>query len=338
MKILITAELTEPILDRLRAGGHQLRVDTTWAKQRHILSEEAMIQLAADGCEIIIAEMEPVSEQVMDAAGNLRLVASARANPVNVDMAAAAARGITVLHAPGRNSRSVAELTIGLMITLARQVVRADAFIRDGQWRAEHRWWPHLAFQGPILGGHTLGLVGYGAVGRQVARRVQAFDMEILIYDPYVKSVEPFVQSVSLQTLLRQSDFVSLHALVTEETTGMIGAEELALMKPTAYLINTARAALVNEEALYQTLVTECIAGAALDVFWREPLPSDSRWLTMTNVILTPHLGGASPDTTQSHSIMMLEDIERFLKGQRPIRLANPEVWERQHPEGTATA
>jgi D-3-phosphoglycerate dehydrogenase len=117
----------------------------------------------------------------------------------------------------------------------------------------------------------------------------------------------------------------------------MIGAEELALMKPTAYFINTARAALVSEEALYQALVTERIAGAALDVFWREPLPPGSPWLTLTNVILTPHLGGATPDTTQNHAVMMLEDIERFLEGQRPIHMANPEVWEGQHREDTPT-
>jgi D-3-phosphoglycerate dehydrogenase len=336
MRILVTAELTEPVLDRLRAAGHQLRVDTTWAQQRHILSEETMIRLAG-GCEIIVAEMEPVSEQVMEAAGSLRLVASARANPVNVDMAAAAARGITVLHAPGRNARSVAELTLGLMMALARRVIQADEFVREGRWRAEHRWWPHLAFQGPVLGGRTLGLVGYGAVGRQVARRAQAFDMEILACDPYATSMEPYVQPASLQALLRQSDFVSLHAIVTAETTAMIGAEELALMKPTAYFINTARAALVSEEALYQALVTERIAGAALDVFWREPLPPGSPWLTLTNVILTPHLGGATPDTTQNHAVMMLEDIERFLEGQRPIHMANPEVWEGQHREDTPT-
>lgn len=336
MRILITAELPPDVLERLRAAGHELRLDTTWAEQRHILSEEDMVRLASPGFDIIIAEMEPVSKRVIEAAGaGLRLIGAARADPVNVDMALARTRNILVLHTPARNARPVAELTLGLMIVLARRILPADQFIRQGRWRADHRWGPHRLFEGPGLAGMTLGLVGYGSVGRQVARRAQAFDMHILVYDPYVRSVEPYVSLVSLEELLRRSDFVSLHAAVTSETTGLINASALQLMKPSAYLINTARAALVDEQALYQTLVEKRIAGAALDVYWQEPPPPDSRWFALNNVVLTPHLGGATPETPRNHATMLVEDIERFLKGERPLHLANPEVWDQLHPQGS---
>jgi phosphoglycerate dehydrogenase-like enzyme len=178
------------------------------------------------------------------------------------------------------------------------------------------------------LAGKKAGLVGLGAVGREVARRLQVFDVEILAHDPYVTVASaPAVRLVSLDELLRNSDFVSIHCASTPETRGLIGTEQLALMKSTAFLINTARASIVDEAALTDALTTGRIAGAALDIFTIEPLPPHHPFLRLDNVVLTPHIGGAPADVIRRHSWTLTHDILRWQRGERPIHLLNPDVW-----------
>jgi phosphoglycerate dehydrogenase-like enzyme len=187
---------------------------------------------------------------------------------------------------------------------------------------------PYLHFRGPELEGRTIGLVGYGAVGREVARRAAGgFGMRVLVFDPYVAEPGPPAEAASLERLLEVSDVVSLHCPLTPDTTGLIGERRLALMGPHAVLVNTAKAPVVEEAALVTALAERRIAGAALDVFWTEPLPRDHPLLGLDNVTLTPHLAGAADDVVTHHSEMIVADVERVLAGQRPLHLANPDAW-----------
>ena len=183
----------------------------------------------------------------------------------------------------------------------------------------------YTRFTGVELGGLTVGLVGLGAVGREVAARLVAFKTRILAYDPYVRDL-PGVTLCDLDTLLRDSDIVSLHAPVTPETQGLLSAERLALMKPSALFVNTARAALTDENALYDMLRSGRLAGAALDVLAEEPLQPGNRFLALPNVVVTPHLGGATTDVTRHQSDIIVDAMERWLRGERPRWIANPAV------------
>lgn len=326
MKALVLAPFHPDSLARLRQHGEV--VHESWLDTGALADpEELGARLSAEGFDVLITEADFVFEETFAAAPNLRFVGVCRGEiGQHVDVDAAAQRGVLVVNAPGRNAVAVAELTIGLMLALARKIPAADAMIRSGQWQSAvdnlTQW------QGVELAGKTAGLVGLGAVGREVAQRLAAFGMQPVAYDPYVaKDVGAPARLVSLHELMRQSDFVSLHCPLDPETTGMVGARELALMKPTAFVVNTARAAIVDEAALLAALRENRIAGAGLDVHLVEPLPPNSPWLQLSNVILTPHVGGATSDVVRHHSEMIVADIERWLGGGRPANLVNPPAW-----------
>jgi len=189
---------------------------------------------------------------------------------------------------------------------------------------------PYKRFRGCELAGRVLGLVGLGNIGLRVAHMAQAFDMEVISYDPYFspdKARALNVRMVTLDELASLADVISVHCKVTPETHGLLGKHEFALMKPTAYLINTARAIIVDQEALLDALRNHKIAGAALDVYWYEPLASNHPLLSMDNVTLTPHLGGASIDVPKRHSEMIVDDVLAWLDGEKPQRVFNPQVF-----------
>jgi D-3-phosphoglycerate dehydrogenase len=184
--------------------------------------------------------------------------------------------------------------------------------------------------RGNELSGKTVGIVGFGAIGRQVAKIVSAFDTSILVYDPFLdpKTIkEAGAKPVELDELMKKSDIITLHTSTTPEAMGLISAQRIALMKPTAYLINAANAFVLDNEAIIKALKEKRIAGAAFDVFETWPVRSDSPLLKMDNVVLTPHIGGATAETVIRYSQMIVDDIERFLKGERPQNLLNPQVW-----------
>jgi len=280
------------------------------------------------GMDILIVELDPVTAEVIAAGTDLKLIGCCRGNPVNVDIKAATERGIPVLFTPARNAYSVAEMTVCYMIMLARNMEAAVASLRQGQWGTNNQS-PYLQFRGFELWHRTAGIVGLGAIGRLVAKRLLAFDMEVLAFDPYIDpaaAAELGVKLVGLETLLRASDFVTVHVNVTPETKGMIGAKEIALMKPTAYFINTSRSAVVSEAAVGAAAAGKSIAGAALDVFDQEPIDPANPLLGLPNVLVTPHICGATDDVVAHHTLIMAEDVERYLKGGRPKYVANPEV------------
>ncbi len=326
-RALVTAELSAAGRERLEQLGYDVAC-AGWGTTRRTLDGDGLVA-AGQGATLLVVEVERVDAGVLEALPEVRIVASARGVPSNVDLAAATARGVPVLHTPARNAASVADFTIGLVLAQCRSLARGQDHLRRRGWLVEGEL-PYLHFRGPELAGRTLGLVGYGAVGREVARRAAGgFGMRVLVNDPYVAEPEPPAEAVPLERLLAESDVVSLHCPLTPETTGMIGERQLALLRPEAVLVNTARAAVVDEAALVAALVEGRMAGAALDVFWTEPLPPDHPLLGMDNVTLTPHLAGAADDVVTRHSIMIADDVARLLAGRRPVHLANPEVWDR---------
>ncbi|HHV63198.1 MAG TPA: 2-hydroxyacid dehydrogenase [Firmicutes bacterium] len=269
--------------------------------------------------DAIVTQLAPITAAVLDCAEELRIIGCCRGGPVNVNIEAATQRGIPVIYAPGRNAIAVAEFTVGLILAEVRNIGRAHADMKKGIWRGDLYCY-HAA--GRELNGLVAGLIGFGSIGRLMVGPLGAFGMKVMVYDPFVPKdeIEAYgAEEADLEILLRSADVVSLHARVTPQTRGMIGARELALMKPTAYLVNTARGPLVDYDALYEALKAKRIAGAALDTFAEEPVPESDRLLELDNVTLTPHIAGASRETAERAAEMVAEDIGNFFAG-RPMR------------------
>lgn len=264
--------------------------------------------------EIVVVHLSPFSGEAIRRCPNLKLIASARSSAVNVDVQAASERHIPVVSCPGRNARAVAEFTIGLVFALCRQIPKADRVVREGLWTPALK---RSALAGPELEGKTFGVVGYGSIGRMVSSLATALGMKVVFHDPAISDGEADGQ-VDLEDLLRMADFVSLHARAPEGPSPkpIIGQRELSMMKPTAYLINTARGCLIDETALEQILRNGTIAGAALDTFVEEPLPASSALLDLPNVLLAPHIGGNSTDQARHAASMLVGRVHAYLRGE----------------------
>ncbi len=262
---------------------------------------------ALGDAQVLALHFAPVPAAVFDNAADLRAVVVARAGLENVDIPAATAHGVAVSGVGGRNASGVAELALGMMISEGRDVARSDALIKSGGWR------PDLAPPGHEVGGSTIGMVGFGHVGHQLADRLRGFKVRLLIADPYVDSAAvqgyPGAELVGLDTVFRESDFVVVQARLTAETERFIGKEQFGLMKPTAVFINVARSRLVDYDALYDALAGGRIAGAGLDVHEDEPLPVDSPWRQLPNTTLTPHYAGDTDVTNARSTRLVAEKI-----------------------------
>ncbi len=269
--------------------------------------------------ELLVTHLAPLSAGIIARLPALRFVAVSRGGPVNIDMAAARDRGIRVVNTPGRNASAVAEFTIGAIIAETRLITRGHDALREGNWRGDLY---RADRTGRELSEMTIGVIGYGQIGTRVVRLLKAFGARILVTDPYVQlSVtdrNDGVQHVSLEELLPEADVVSLHPRVTAETTRMINAETLAMMKPGATLINTARGPLVDYDALYNALASGHLAGAMLETFAVEPVPPDWPLLSLPNVTLTPHIAGSSLRTVTYAASLTAEEVRRFLAGEPP--------------------
>jgi D-3-phosphoglycerate dehydrogenase len=276
----------------------------------------AMVQEA--GADLLIVESDFVNGAVLDLP--LRAIGSCRGDPNNVDVAAATARKIPVLRAPGRNANAVAEMTIALLFAVNRGVVQADLDVRAGEVFRDGTI-PYQRFRAWELAGRTAGIVGLGAVGRAAKWRLEGLGMTVIAYDPYAPDA-----THSLDDLLAEADVVSLHAAVTPETAGMIGADQFARMKEGAIFVNSARAQLHDIDALVASLQAGHLAGAGLDHFVGENLPTDHPLCSMQNVVLTPHIGGATYDTEANHSKLIADGLATLLAGGRPDNLVNPEA------------
>jgi D-3-phosphoglycerate dehydrogenase len=281
-------------------------------------SPRALAQLVGDA-EVLAVQGAPVTREVVERAPALKLVGCARGGPVNIDVAALRERGIRVVTTPGKNSEAVADLTLAFLVMLARDVTGAIDFLQRGEQMEGN--FAGAQFMGRDLRGHTLGLVGYGQVGRRVALRARTFGMRVIVYDPAVISTDD-EQVASLEELLRQADFVSLHARSPAGGGKLVDAEALAQMKPGAYLVNTARESLIDEDALDDALASGHIAGAALDVFELPPTGERPRFLRHRNVVVTPHIGGATRESLQQGADMIAAEIVRFAASEPLVNVA----------------
>jgi D-3-phosphoglycerate dehydrogenase len=306
-------------LERLRQRADV--VYDPWIDQhplRIYSSPQLRDRVEAEGADVVIVEADTLGPEVFELP--LRVVAATRADPVNVDVAAATAAGVPVLRCPGRNADAVAELAVALLFALTRHLRQADADVRAGEVYRDGTI-PYQRFRAWEWAGRTAGLVGLGAVGRALRWRLEGLGLTVIGHDPYQDEA-----TVSLAELVARSDVVSMHAPVTPETTGMFGAEQFAAMPAGSVYINTARAQLHDTDALVAALQGGHLAGAALDHFVGEHLPLDHPLVAMPNVLLTPHIGGATWDTESRQADMVADDLARLLAGQKPAHIVNPEV------------
>src|SRR4051812_40067288 len=280
--------------------------------------EQLAERMQAERATIVVCEGDRVGPHTLDL--KPLVIGATRGDPTNVDVAAATERGIPVLNAPGRNADAVAELTVGLLFAAARGIVGADRDVRAGDIYKDGSI-PYQRFRGWELAGRTAGIVGYGAIGRALAWRLTGLGMTVISSDPYSPEA-----THKLDDLLAEADVVSMHAPVTPETAGMMGTEQFARMKDGAIYLNAARAALHDTDALVAALQSGHLSGAGLDHFEGERLDADHPLTQLPNVVLTPHIGGASYDTEANHARMMGDGIAAVLSGQRPAHCVNPEV------------
>jgi phosphoglycerate dehydrogenase-like enzyme len=330
VKAVVLTGLHPEVRPRLEAAFDVLYAG--WAVTEPVVtalpSDPEIVALARDAQAVIVPG--ELSTSIIRECPVLRVIGVARGDPRGVDLTLATQRGIPVVYAAGRNAKAVAELTLGFIIMLLRKLLPAHNFVRERHWRTWDDLFATSLIEGLELTGRVLGLVGFGFVGQEVARRARAFDLEVLVYDPYVP-VEVIAAhgsaSVGLGELLARADIVSVHCKVTDETRNLLGPEQIAQMKPGAYFINTARAAVVDQDALLEALRSGRIAGAAFDVYWDEPLPLDSPLLEWPNVIHTPHIGGATTDLDRRTAELVVGDVLAVIRGSRPRFLANPQVW-----------
>ena len=289
---------------------HQLRAlgDVTIFTERGADREDELIR-RVDGADAVLSirAHSRFSERVLDACPSLRMISIWGTGTDNVDQAACRARGITVTNTPGINAHAVAEQTLALMLAVARRIPEMDRRIRGGEWPRA------MLVQ---LEGKSLGVIGFGSIGSRVATLGKALGMQVLAF-PWGKDngrvASAGARVADAETLLRESDFVSVHLRLTAETEGFLNRERLALMKPTAFLINTARGRLVDGAALVDALRDGRIAGAGLDVFHREPLPADDPLLQLPNVVLTPHNAGTTPEVIAAGLACAVENVRQFL-------------------------
>jgi glyoxylate reductase len=303
--VFVTRDLPGGALERLREAQHPVEVwSGPGSPPRDALSgRDALLTLIVD----------PVDASVIDASPELVAIANYGVGTDNIDLGAATARGIPVGNTPDVLTETTADLAFALMLAAARRVVEGDRFVREGRWT---EWEPDLML-GHDVHGATLGIFGYGRIGRAVARRAEGFGMTVL-------------HGIPLHELLPRCDFVSLHAPLTPETRGLIGARELELMKPTAILVNTARGPLVQADALEAALKSGAIAAAALDVTDPEPLPADHPLLSAPNLTVVPHIGSASHATRGAMADMAVDNLLAAFEGRRMPHCANPEVYEQR--------
>ena len=304
VKVLVAAPLHEKAIEVLKKAGFEVLYE-------EYPDEERLIELAKDVEAIIVRSKPKVTRKVIEAAPKLRVIGRAGVGLDNIDLEAAKERGIKVVNSPAASSRSVAELVFGLLFAVARKIAFADRKMREGVWAKKQ-------CMGIELEGKTIGIVGFGRIGYNVAKIANAFGMRVLLYDPYPneeRAKEVGGTFASLEDLLKESDVVTLHVPLVDATHHLINEERLKLMKPTAVLINAARGAVVDNKALVKALQEGWIAGAGLDVYEEEPLPKDHPLTRLDNVVLTPHIGASTEEAQMRAGVQVAEQIVEILKG-----------------------
>ncbi len=320
-KALVTAPFRGEGMETLQSVADV--VYDPWIEQvplRLYDGEKLAGRLRDEGADVLIVESDFVNGPVFDLP--LRMIGSCRGDPNNVDVAAATKAGIPVLRAPGRNANAVAELTVALLFAVNRFVVPADRDVREGKVFRGGKI-PYQRYRAWELAGRTAGIIGLGAVGRATKWRFEGLGLRVLSFDPYNADA---THRDSIDEMVAECDVVSMHAVVTPETEGLMGEQQFAAAKPGAIYVNSARAMLHDTDALVAALQSGHLGGAGLDHFEGENLPTDHPLCAMSNVVLTPHIGGATYDTEANHSKLIADDVVRILRGDKPVNCVNPEV------------
>ena len=323
-RIYLTQPIPDAALARLRGLGPVSMYDDPLT----IAPRDRLLAGVREADILFCLLHDRIDAEIMDAGGRLRLVACMAIIPANIDLAAATARGIPVTVIPPLVTEATADVNMALLLAVARRIVEGDRLLRTGVFPGSQSM--HLV--GGTVHGKTLGIVGLGAIGREVAKRARGFGMRVLYLKrrrlPEAEERALGIEWAPLDDLLREADFVSVNALFTPETRHLIGERELGLMKPTAYIVNTSRGPLIDEAALARALRERRIAGAGLDVYEDEPRVTPEL-IDLPNVVLTPHVGSADRETRERIAGVVVDNIEVWLRGDRPPNVANPEVYAR---------
>ncbi|MHA2224643.1 MAG: NAD(P)-dependent oxidoreductase [Candidatus Hodarchaeales archaeon] len=335
MKILITTPFHESGLKKLREHCEVVYENWRDTGKLYFDEDELIEKLINEKVDIFITEVDEVDAWVIEKT-DLKLIGSTRGTPINIDEEAATEKKIPVIFTPHRNADAVADLTIGMMLTQSRKMIEIDRFLRSGNFNTADLDEDGFAdffnrYMGIELGRLTIGIVGFGAIGQRVARRLHnGFGSKILYSDPYVSEnhlivKETNAKKVELERLMQESDMITIHVPPSDETEKLINAKLFSLMKPTAHFFNLARAYCIDEDALYDLLKNKKIAGAGLDVFDEEPVDSENRFLEFENVTVMPHFGGNTRDVIKHQTDMVVEDILNFLTNKPLKNLWNPQ-------------
>lgn len=286
--------------------------------------KKLIIEKAAEVDALATLLSDKIDSEVYDAAPNLKIVAQMAVGFDNIDIVGATKRGICVTNTPGVLTETTADFAWTLLMAVARRVVEADHYVRNGEWKVG---WHPMMFQGRDVYGATIGIVGLGRIGCAIAKRAQGFDMKVLYYDvvrrpDFEKKYN--IKFTKIDQLFQEADFVTINAPLTKETKNLVDEKKLKSMKKTAYLINNARGPIINEKALYKALKEGWIAGAGLDVFEQEPTPKENPLLQLSNVVMAPHISSSSFETRSKMSEMVAENLVTFFEGRTPPNLVNP--------------
>ena len=310
MKIFVGRAIHDAGLEEMRRAGHEVTVNDGAP-----LSPE-QLRDAVEGCEALVSvPPDRIDDELLDAARALRVVQNYSVGVDNIDLQACAARGIGVGNTPDVLTDATADVAWALLMAASWRVVEADRFVRAGEWKG----WEPRGYWGADFAGATLGIVGVGRIGQAVAKRAAGFGMNIIYWNRSDRNEQAKALNatrVELDELLKTSDFVSVHCALSDDTRGLIGARELDLMKPSAILVNTARGAVIDQNALIASLGNHAIRGAGLDVFETEPLPLDSELIQLSNVVLTPHYGSATERTRARMSQLCATNVLAALRGE----------------------
>lgn len=327
MKVYITRKIPDPAVSLL----DEVFDVSMWPVEDSCVPRDVLLSELKDSFGLLSMLTDRIDRELLERAENLRIVANMAVGYDNIDVQACTDRGIIVTNTPGVLTEATADLTFGLLLATARRIPEAQEYIRKGLWST----WSPMLLTGLEVWGSTIGIVGMGRIGTAVARRAKGFDMRIL-YHSRTRAVnaerELGAEFRSLQSLLQEADFVTVHLPLTQDTYGLIGEAEIGLMKPEAVLINTARGGIVDENALVQALRDRKIWGAGLDVFSREPIPSDSPFFELDNVVLLPHIGSATIATRTEMAVLAARNIREYLLSGKPVTPVNPQALKKRDP------
>lgn len=329
MKLYIRSEIVEKERKELENMFDEVVYDPWTTNGKRFYSDEMAEKMEEVNPDVLITELDQITDEVLDHSKNLKLIVDCRSTPENVDMDAVNKHDIPLIHTPARNAEAVAEMLVGLLVTYSRQVIQANKWVRDGEWKPGTT--PYYIWKGHELYSKTIGFVGFGAVSRTAAKLLEPFGIKMMFYDPYVKESVGNVKKADLKTIFTEADFVSVHLPVTKETTKMINADFLSLMKKDALFLNTSRAAVVDNEALYDAVSQKKIDGAIIDVLDTEPpkTKDDLKLALLDNVICTPHICGSTYEVVLHQSEIAVDAMQHFFnKDYANAKLMNPKVLE----------